>query len=129
MVFLVCPLAYFTKETDLPFPIKGAVCFENQAQFHPLLFIKEIYSLYRQNIASFLMLAQKIKTGNVGNGIMGCKYNVLCPYRRFFGLYFMSFYGKYLRLFINLQFFCNCGEIFSGLSGNGPLVGTGLHTP
>ena len=34
--------AYFTKETDLPFPIKGAVCFENQAQFHPLLFIKEI---------------------------------------------------------------------------------------
>lgn len=34
--------AFFTKETDLPFPIKGAVCFENQAQFHPLLFIKEI---------------------------------------------------------------------------------------
>lgn len=34
--------AYFTKETELPFPIKGTVCFENQAQFHPLLFIKEI---------------------------------------------------------------------------------------
>ena len=34
--------AFFTTETDLPFPIKGAVCFEKQAQFHPLLFIKEI---------------------------------------------------------------------------------------
>lgn len=34
--------AFFMKETDLPFPVKGAVCFENQAQFHPLLFIKEI---------------------------------------------------------------------------------------
>ena len=34
--------AFFTKETDLPFDLKGAVCFENQAQFHPLLFIKEI---------------------------------------------------------------------------------------
>lgn len=34
--------AFFTKETDLAFPVKGAVCFENQAQFHPLLFIKEI---------------------------------------------------------------------------------------
>lgn len=34
--------AFFTKETDLPFDLKGAVCFENQAQFHPLLFIREI---------------------------------------------------------------------------------------
>lgn len=34
--------AFFTKETKLPFPVKGAVCFENQAQFHPLLFLKEI---------------------------------------------------------------------------------------
>ena len=27
--------ASFTDKTDLPFQIKGAVCFENQAQFHP----------------------------------------------------------------------------------------------
>ena len=26
------------KETQLPFPVKGAVCFRNQAQFHPLKF-------------------------------------------------------------------------------------------
>lgn len=34
--------ASFTKETELPFPVAGAVRFENQAQFHPLKFLKGI---------------------------------------------------------------------------------------
>lgn len=34
--------AAFTKETELPFPITGAVCFKKQARFSPLKFIKEI---------------------------------------------------------------------------------------
>lgn len=34
--------ATFTKETKLPFSVCGAVRFEEQAQFHPLEFIKEI---------------------------------------------------------------------------------------
>ena len=34
--------ASFTKDTSLPFPVAGAVRFENQAQFHPLKFIKGI---------------------------------------------------------------------------------------
>lgn len=34
--------ARFTTETELPFPVKGAVCFEKQAQFHPLKFLKTI---------------------------------------------------------------------------------------
>ena len=34
--------AAFTKETKLPFSVCGAVRFEEQAQFHPLEFIKEI---------------------------------------------------------------------------------------
>lgn len=34
--------AYFTKETPFPFPVAGAVCFEKQAQFHPLEFLKAI---------------------------------------------------------------------------------------
>ena len=34
--------AEFTKETELPFPVEGAVKFENQAQFHPLEFLKKI---------------------------------------------------------------------------------------
>ncbi len=32
--------AFFTTETELPFEVKGAVCFNNQAQFSPLEFIK-----------------------------------------------------------------------------------------
>lgn len=34
--------ASLTKETELPFPVKGAVCFQNQAQFSPLEFIRHI---------------------------------------------------------------------------------------
>ena len=36
--------AFFTKETELPFPVEGAVCFQNQAQFSPLEFLKGIAS-------------------------------------------------------------------------------------
>lgn len=34
--------ASFTRETELPFSVAGAVRFENQAQFHPLKFLKGI---------------------------------------------------------------------------------------
>ncbi len=34
--------ASYTNETELPFSVKGAVRFENQAQFHPLEFLKGI---------------------------------------------------------------------------------------
>lgn len=34
--------SYFEKETELPFPVSGAIKFKNQAQFHPLKFISEI---------------------------------------------------------------------------------------
>ncbi|MCM1244801.1 MAG: FAD-dependent oxidoreductase [Roseburia sp.] len=34
--------AFFTTNTELPFPNEGAVCFEEQAQFHPLEFIRYI---------------------------------------------------------------------------------------
>ncbi len=36
--------AFFTKETELPFSVKGAVCFQNQAQFSPLEFVRGIIS-------------------------------------------------------------------------------------
>lgn len=35
----------FSTDTELPFPIKGAVYFSNQAQFHPLKFLDSISSL------------------------------------------------------------------------------------
>ncbi len=34
--------AKFTTDTELPFPVKGAVRFEGQAQFHPLKFLEQI---------------------------------------------------------------------------------------
>ena len=34
--------AFFTKETELPFEVEGAVCFRDQAQFAPLEFIRYI---------------------------------------------------------------------------------------
>lgn len=36
--------AYFTRNTELPFPVRGAVCFRNQAQFSPLKFVRHIAS-------------------------------------------------------------------------------------
>lgn len=34
--------AYVSETADLPFPVTGAVCFENQAQFHPLKFMASL---------------------------------------------------------------------------------------
>jgi len=34
--------AQFEQELQLPFPVKGAIKFEHQAQFHPLRFAKEV---------------------------------------------------------------------------------------
>lgn len=34
--------AYLTDETELPFPVAGALCFRNQAQFSPLEFIQHL---------------------------------------------------------------------------------------
>ena len=34
--------ADFAKHTKLPFPVKGAICFRNQGQFHPLKFAAEL---------------------------------------------------------------------------------------
>lgn len=34
--------AFFTRETELPFPVTGAVCFNRQARFQPLEFVKAI---------------------------------------------------------------------------------------
>ncbi len=36
--------AFFTKETELPFAVAGAVCFRGQAQFSPLAFVQHIAS-------------------------------------------------------------------------------------
>lgn len=38
----------FTTSTELPFQVKGAVCFKNQAQFHPRKYLLKLASLFTQ---------------------------------------------------------------------------------
>jgi glycine/D-amino acid oxidase-like deaminating enzyme/nitrite reductase/ring-hydroxylating ferredoxin subunit len=41
--------ASFQTSLDLPFKVKAAVCFENQAQFHPRKYLLQLASLFVQN--------------------------------------------------------------------------------
>jgi len=41
--------AAFQKALDLPFQVKGAVCFKNQAQFHPRKFLLKLADIFVQN--------------------------------------------------------------------------------
>ncbi len=53
----------FTTETELPFSVKGAVCFQNQAQFSPLEFV--------ENISAGLQIAEHTKVTAVkGNKVI-----------------------------------------------------------
>ena len=54
--------AEFVTETELPFQVKGAVCFKNQAQFQPLEFIKEI--------AKDIKIYEHTKVRSVGKNIV-----------------------------------------------------------
>ena len=55
--------AYFTQETELSFPISGAVCFPNQAHFSPLKFL--------QNITGDLKIKEHTKVTTVkGNRVI-----------------------------------------------------------
>lgn len=55
--------AFFTRETELPFPVKGAVCFRNQAQFSPLEFVRHI-------CAELAILEQTKVTAVKGNQVI-----------------------------------------------------------
>lgn len=44
LAFLFDIMAYFTKKTDLPFAVEGAVCFDHQAQFDADAFVAHIGS-------------------------------------------------------------------------------------
>lgn len=54
--------AHYVTETELPFKIKAAVKFENQAQFHPLKFLKKI--------ASMLTIFENTKVIRIENNIV-----------------------------------------------------------
>lgn len=82
--------AHFTRETALPFSIKGAVRFENQAQFHPLKFLSNIakeVTVYEQT--SVRTIDDNMIDTNHGN--VKAKHIVFAtqyPFVNFPGLYF-----------------------------------------
>lgn len=83
--------AHFTMETELPFAIAGAVCFENQAQFHPLEFIKQIsekVTIYEKT----RVLSVKKHVVYTDKGEVTAKYIVFATHYPFInlpGFYFM----------------------------------------
>ncbi len=82
--------AEFTVQTSLPFPIAGAVKFQNQAQFHPLKFIKVISDELKifENSRAVHLEGNRIFTegGSVTakHIVFACHY----PFVNFPGLYF-----------------------------------------
>ena len=62
--------ADFTTETELPFPVAGSICYQGQATFHPLLFLKAL--------AEQLMIYEKTQVTGVEDGKIYTDYgNVL----------------------------------------------------
>ncbi len=83
--------AYYTKETELPFDVKGAVCFNNQAQFSPLKFVKFL----AKNVEVLEHIrVRKIKGNQIitDNGIFKANKIVVAthyPIINFPGMYFL----------------------------------------
>ena len=82
--------AFFAEETKLPFPTAGAVCFANQAQFHPLKFLQAIsepLTIYENTSVQSVEENQLITTrGRVQAEqiVFACHY----PFVNFPGMYF-----------------------------------------
>lgn len=83
--------AYFTKEVKLPFETVGAVCFENQAQFNPLEFIKalsgklEIYDRTKVLRVKGSLLITENESFMADKIVFATNY----PFINFPGLYFL----------------------------------------
>lgn len=82
--------ARFTKKTALPFPVKGAVRFEEQAQFHPLKFLRALADQVTvcehtrvKRVADHLLETDR-GTVRAKHIVFACHY----PFVNFPGLYF-----------------------------------------
>ncbi|MCI8619360.1 MAG: FAD-dependent oxidoreductase [Oscillospiraceae bacterium] len=88
--------AHFTRQTELPFSVAGAVYFENQAQFHPLKFIKALAEQLHvyENTPVLSVHGHKLHTpqGTVTAKkiVFACHY----PFIRFPGFYFMRMHQE-----------------------------------
>lgn len=93
--------ATLVTETSLSFIIKAAICFPNQAQFHPRKYILGLLScLNNENIfenskVTNIKRQKGLYNIFVNNHIITCKYLVLTthyPIKNFPGMYFLKMY-------------------------------------
>lgn len=91
-------LSSFTTDTELPFSVKGAVYFPNQAQFHPLKFLEAISSLLTiyektpvisvKNAGTQQLLITPYGTVSAKDVVFACHY----PFVNIPGYYFLRMY-------------------------------------
>jgi glycine/D-amino acid oxidase-like deaminating enzyme len=117
-------LSQFSKETELPFSVKGAIHFPNQAQFHPLKFLEAVSSLltiYEKTPVRTVKQdkhQQIISTpyGNVfaKDVVFACHY----PFPLIPGYYFLKMYQKrsYVLALSNAQ---TLKDMYLGIDKNG----------
>lgn len=89
--------ASFTKETRLPFKVKGAIRYDNQAQFHPLKFLDALAS--RLNIYENTRVTQINKNGLIktNGGLVRAKKIVVATHYPFInvpGYYFIRLHQE-----------------------------------
>ena len=88
--------ARFTKQTELPFEVKGALRFYDQAVFHPLLFLKELAAelrIYEQTKVTAVEGHEVITSG----GRIGAPHIVFATHYPFInvpGFYFLSMHQE-----------------------------------
>lgn len=88
--------SYFTKDVELPFEVKGALCFDRQAQFHPLRFLyalAEKLTVYEQTAVTEIRENCLYTTG----GSVKAKYVVFAshfPFLNVPGYYFMRMHQQ-----------------------------------
>lgn len=88
--------AEFIRETELPFPVKGAVRFPDQAQFHPLEFIKAIsgdLTIYERTLVKEVRGRSVITdqgTIHADHVVFACHY----PFTNIPGFYFMRMFQE-----------------------------------
>ena len=88
--------ARFTAETELPFPVAGAVRFDRQARFHPLKFLQSIcrsLEIY-ENTRALSVEGEEVRTPQ---GIVRAKHIVFAthfPFVNFPGWYFLRMHQE-----------------------------------
>lgn len=86
--------AHFSKAEELPFKVAGAVCFEHQAQFHPLKFIASIAKDLKIYEHTFVKeLKEKIAVTNQGKiSFQKAIFTTHFPIDNKHGMYFLKMY-------------------------------------